>query len=837
MSKKGGSGERERPDFNVIEILESAASWKRGLTVVFFLLLVLCVFMPELCFQNKIFLVPDTKAPLSFAAIGKESLESGTYPLWNPYLFCGMPSYPSLAYTPYVYPLSFVTHVLHSYLRFPESIWLLFHYLLAGVGVYLLTRSLRIGAAVALLAGATFMLMPNFIAVGANGHGSQACAIAYMPFALLFGRNIFRGRRRVLMTVLLAVALGFQMLRGHVQISYYTFLLIGLLYIFESIHLLRKGESRSVLINFIFTAVALAAAIGIASVLIFPVREYASLSIRGGGGSGGLDYGYATSWSLHPKEIWTFVFPWAYGFGKMTYWGSMPFTDFPNYLGIVTVVFSILAIPFVRHRWKWFLIVAAVLSTMISFGKHLPVLYDPLFKFLPFFNKFRVPVMILIVQQLALVVLMAMGLDRVLRMHGDEAEARRLDANKMKWIMIALSVVLIIILASSGSIKDSIMDNTALQNRVRGNWLEFGAGEFTGDLAKTVVLLLVVAVALFLFLLKKLKLSHFVIVIAVISLLDLFIVNRPILHPEKGWKADELKIIRSAGERRQFMEPDAIARFLGNDGSLFRIFPVPAVPFGQWSHSVSPFSENKYMISKIFSMGGYHAAKLRNYQDVMDVMFESFNAGVFPIKILNMLNVKYVVFPAEYHRRYEGYQVSRLKGILESSGFLPVWKKGNNFVYENPQALPRAFLVDAVKVVSREEALRSLTMKEFDPSREVLLEKEPDARPVSIEGSSVRIASYNINSITMEAHIEKPCMMVLGEIAYPDWKAEVDGQEREILTANYCLRAISLSPGDKNIVFRFSSGILSFSLIVSIVTFALAILVPVLHERLFERRE
>ncbi|MCK5547639.1 MAG: hypothetical protein KAI64_01395, partial [Thermoplasmata archaeon] len=365
----------------------------------------------------------------------------GTYPLWNPYLFCGMPSYPTQAYTPFVYPVSFFTHVLHAYLHFPEMTWLLLHYLLAGAGAYLLLRSLGAGAAVSLLGGAMFMIMPNYIAMGAHGHGSQACAVAYMPFALLFALNILRGRKRIVMTSLLAITLGFQMLRGHIQISYYTYLLIGFLFIYEGVALVRRREFSAFASNIAFFAAAFIMALGIASVLVIPVREYSGLSIRGGEG-GGLDYGYATGWSLHPKEILTFILPWSFGFGKVTYWGRMPFTDYPNYIGQVTALFSILGIFILRGRAKWFLLTAAALATLISFGRFFPVLYDPLFRFLPWFDKFRVPVMILIVQQLVLVVLAGLTMEELLRRAGQGALPGWLTADRLKWMLIAFAAVL-----------------------------------------------------------------------------------------------------------------------------------------------------------------------------------------------------------------------------------------------------------------------------------------------------------------------------------------------------------------------------------------------------------
>lgn len=822
MKGKSGPGAHKRRGLDVVDLLESAAPWRRGLAVVAFLALVLCVFFPELVFQNRIFLVPDATAWESFASVGRETLESGTYPLWNPYLFCGMPSYPSQAYTPYVYPVSFLTHILHAYLGFPEMAWLLIHYLLAGVGVYLLCRSLGIRSAVSLLAGVVFMTIPNYLAIGANGHGSQACSIAYMPYALLLARNVLRGYRRIPMAAILAITLGFQMLRGHIQISYYTYLMIGLLLIFESIHLLRKGDKRAVLLNLGVIFCAIIAALGIAAVLVLPVRDYASLSIRGGGSGGGLDYGYATGWSLHPKEMMTFLFPWAFGFGKATYWGEMPFTDFPNYLGIVTVVFSVVALFLVRDRWKWFLILTAALSTLMSFGKFFPVLYKPMFRLLPYFNKFRVPVMVLIVQQLALVVLMGMGIEEFLRRYREGKLPDVFKAKFMKLIVIGGLVILVLILLASGGIRDSVTSSAASTNKVSAEWALEGARAFTGDLIKTVTLFVSVFALLYLSAARKSLPGLLFLVLAVIAVADLFFTGEPILHPEKTWKSDGYRIIRPVSERENYKRPDEVIGFLKEDTSYFRIFPAPAAPFGQWSHSTPPFSDNRFMVSGIFSLGGYHAAKLKSYQDVMDQMFASFNRKKVPVQILNMLNAKYIV--------------SMFPLFREGSSFPLLRQLGGTYIYRNESALPRVFIVDRFRVLSSGDALKSLLSPAFDPSHEVLLEKEPPVIPESAEGSHAEIVDYRLNYIKIETHIEKPCILVLGEIAYPDWKAEVDGRETEILTSNYCLRALAMDTGDHEIEFMFSSRILRISLIVSITALVLAAAVPPLFWLFVERR-
>ena len=815
MKKKGETRTNQPRGFDLIERLDGSAPWKRGLTLIVFLAVVLCVLMPELVFQNKIFLVPDATSWESFASVGRVSLEKGTYPLWNPYLFCGMPSYPSLAYTPYVYPISFITHLLHTFFKTPEMMWLLLHYLMAGIGVYLLCRCLGVRPSISMLAGAAFMLMPNYLAAGANGHGSQVSSIAYMPYALYFARNIYRGRRRLVIAALLAITLGFQMLRGHIQIAYYTYLLVGLLFIFEAVYSFRKGDRRSVLVNLAVTVVVCIAAVGIAAVLVIPVRDYADLSIRGGGAAGGLDYGYATGWSLHPKEMLTFAFPWAYGFGKATYWGEMPFTDYPNYLGAVTVVFCLLALALVRDRWKWFLVITALIATVVGFGRFFPILYKPMFELLPFFNKFRVPVMILFVQQLALVALMGMGIEAFVRRMRDGDLPSWLRPPSMKWIVIGGVVVFLLVLVGSGSITDSVSRQALASGKVRGEVAPLAGEAYTTDLVKTIALYTLLAAIVYFAVRRGVLPGALILALAFIAVVDLFVVANPILHPEEGWKNERYRIIRSVKARENYKKPDEVVNFLKTDDSYFRVFPAPAAPLGRWSHSTPPFSDNRFMISRIFSLGGYHAAKLKNYQDVMDTMFGSFNKGIIPLNILSMLNAKYILATAPL--------------LKESQIFPLVWQQGNMHVYENTAVCPRVFLVDSFRVMERDRIPGMLLTSGFDPSREVLLSEPPAVIPESVEGSSVEIVDYRLNGIVVNAHIERPCLLVMSEIDYPDWRAVVDGEETRILTANYCLRALPLTPGDHEIHYIFKSDILITSLIISIVVFCVVVLVPVIH--------
>ncbi|MCK4538070.1 MAG: YfhO family protein [Candidatus Krumholzibacteria bacterium] len=795
--------------FDPVTWLDSAANWQKGLVLVVFLVIVLCLLVPDLIFSNKIFLVPDTKAPISFSEVGKQELTEGTYPLWNPYLFCGMPSYQSLSYTPYVYPPAFLTYILQEFMGFPEMTWLLIHYLMAGVGIYLLVRSFDVRSSIAIMAGAIFMIMPNFIAVGAHGHGSQACSTAYIPFALLFCRNILSGRSRLLNSGLLAVALGFQMLRGHIQISYYTYLIIGFFVLLHSVCLARDRKWKELAGNIGLLVFSMVLALGISSVLVFPVRAYADYSIRGGDG-GGLGYDYATGWSLHPREMLTFIFPWSYGFGKGTYWGSMPFTDYPNYLGVITAVFSLLAMTVVRTRWKWYFFSAAVLATLISFGRFFPVLYDPMFRFMPFFNKFRVPVMILIVQQVMFVVLMALGIEEYIRLSSEDRLPAFLRVEKLKWVLIAMAALLVIVLVAGNSIQDGLAGDTAVRGRVRPQMIRVAASSFATDLVRTLFIVAAVVGILFVASWKRLKPGLVITFLALLALFDMITIDHSVLRPEKTWASDRYRIIQKVEARDSFKEENKVAPILAFDDSMFRVFPVPYAKPGSWSHNAFPFSDNSYMISGVFSLGGYHAAKLKNYQDVMDVIFASFNRGRIPDKILNMLGAKYFV--------------SLQPLSWERFGYTKIHEEEGNNIYLNPAALPRVFFVDRIKVMTKDEALTHLVSSTFDPSSEVLLQAIPEGTIDSAVGSSAEITDYRLNSIKINANVDKSCIMVLSEIDYPDWTAEIDGEKVPVITADYCLRAIVVGPGEHEVVFRYESPLLKRSLIVSVISLLISLL-------------
>jgi hypothetical protein len=227
-----------------------------------------------------------------------------------------MPSYSSGAYNPLIYPPDWPVAIVQKVLPFlPGVSWMLLYYFLAGLGTFLLARSWGASTAGALVAGLGFMITPNFDANGAHGHGSQVVNEAYLPWLLWLTSRIWRGAR-LTDAALLALLVGFQLLRGHVQIAYYGWLAIGLLSLFELGRTLAQPNGpRAAAPRVALVGGALVLGFALSSFFSLPIREYAEHSIRAAGEGGGVTYAYATGWSLGPLETLTFLVPGALGFG------------------------------------------------------------------------------------------------------------------------------------------------------------------------------------------------------------------------------------------------------------------------------------------------------------------------------------------------------------------------------------------------------------------------------------------------------------------------------------------------------------------------------------------
>ncbi|HHE07812.1 MAG TPA: hypothetical protein ENL01_02740, partial [Chlorobaculum parvum] len=258
---------------------------------------------------------PDSVTPMALdKALHALQEPSGHYPLWQPWTFCGMPTVGAFSYLSGLYLPNVVFDFLH---LDPMHIQLL-HLVFAGLGCFVLARHLGLGSTAALLAGSAFMLNPYMTAMLAYGHGSQLMTAAYMPWVLWAALRLAE-RGGFADAGLLALMLGLQLQRAHVQIAWYTWMLAVPLLIVKILVEKKKGGSTIKTSGLALAALVLGVAIALQVYL--PVLGYLPFSARGGAGDAAEAYRYATMWSMHPAELLTYLLPGAYGFGGVTYWG------------------------------------------------------------------------------------------------------------------------------------------------------------------------------------------------------------------------------------------------------------------------------------------------------------------------------------------------------------------------------------------------------------------------------------------------------------------------------------------------------------------------------------
>jgi hypothetical protein len=558
-------------------------------------------------------------------------------------------------------------------------------------------------------------------------------------------------------------------------------------------------------------AVVVLVSLLIAAVLYLPLHDYAKYSIRGASSSGGLDYGYATNWSLHPSEMLTFLVPFSFGFGKDLYLGHMPFTDYPNYLGVVVLAFACVAVFRVRGRWVAFLVFVALVATLVSFGKFFPALYGPLFKFAPFFSKFRVPVMVLIVQQLAVILLFSIGLDHVLK--SERARVRR-------WALRGLvvgGVCFVLALLSQGYWSEGFARGAA--SRVRATqdpaaqlMVARMAGDFLArDLIQLSTIAVLLAGAAFAFASSpRMRPALFAGAVLVLGMVDYYRVDRFILHPERFRRHDGYRIIQERSTLARYTASDPLIDFLRQREGVFRVLPLDDLDNPV---SNSAFMSNRYMVFDIASVGGYHPAKLSLYDEFMRALAVSMQNRRF--HLVNMVNARYLVSGVR---------------LPDHPALTAVWVgedyEGNTrAVYENRDAFPRAWVAGEFVVATGEDALAMLAEGAVDLRRTVILAQAPAVAPVAGDSAEVSLTRRNAREIALTVDLDRPGIVVVGDAYYPDWKATVDGQATEILRANHAFRAVALGAGRHEIVMRYDASLLRKGATISVTTVVLTLLV------------
>ena len=764
----------------------------------------------EVSLGGRTFVSPDATNPVGFVRIGEQSLwQDKVYPLWNPFVFLGMPSFGSGAYNPLIYPPDWPLALVQKVLPLPDMTWMLLYYFLGAVFMFVLAREWGARPEGALLGAVAFMFQPNLVAVGAHGHGSQLVDSAYLPLMLWLAT---RWLRKADLTSLgwLALAGGFQFLRGHVQICFYTWMAIGIYALVEVVLSVREPKQLTPrFARALALGAAAALAFGVAGVYNLPLKDYAQYSIRGGGdAAGGAGFAYATGWSMAPYELPASIFANWVGFGGATYWGGMPFTDYPNsYVGIIVVLLALPAL-FLGGAPRVFAWVLALFALLVSLGSHFP-LYGFLYEHLPMFNKLRIPVMIVILFQLAMALFAAWGWSAVLEPSKDPKAS--FGSRERVLLGAAAALVLlgvVVALGGEGLRAWYVKMALSLKPQYSAEAGNFAFQAFTGDALRAVVLGLLAVGLAFAVMRRKLGAALASVGLLVLLLFDIWPVSNQVMAPTIGEP-----LAKSLDFGR-----DDVVEFLEKQG-----------PWGSFRVLYPQLNDNRLAGFGIAHLGGYHAAKPQLYQDLVPT-----GSGIImDPRMWALLNVKYLVLA----QAVTAEQLPQVLGPMAPL-FRPVFSGAGGGVYEYAAAQPRATLVAAYGVVpdTGRAAIDSIAVGAHDPASFTWLTKDPGVALGPITGGKAEIVNYKLHEVDVKVETPGAAILRLADMYYPDWSATIDGKPAEILRADHSLRAVVVPAGVHTVSFRFESKAFRNGLLLSMVSAAFAVALLVAGWLLSRRR-
>ena len=805
------------------------------LAVLLFAVLAFAYFFPA-DIEGRILYRHDASAGRGAGQEGIEYLQkTGERSRWTNALFGGMPTYqmaPSYGST------DLLTKAVNAYhLWLPENVWFVFAYLL---GFYILLRAFDFRQHLAALGSIIWAFSTYFLIIIAAGHIWKVWALAYLPPMIAGIVLAYRGKY-LWGLLLTAVFTAFEINANHVQMTYYYLFIILALVVAWLVEAVQQKQMARFLKA---TAVCVVGAtIGLCINLsnLYHTWEYSKESMRGKSElvkqnsanqtSSGLDRDYITQWSYGIDETWTLLIPNTKGGASMPlsmnetamkhanpdyasiydqigqYWGEQPGTSGPVYVGAFVMLLFILGLFIVKGPVKWALLAATILSIMLSWGKNFMAFTDFFLDYVPMYAKFRTVASILVIAEFTIPLLAMLALKELF----DKPELMR---QRMKYVCISFLLTGVVSLLFSlmpeaffGSFVSS-SEMRALQSLppehiqpLIANLTEMRQAMFTSDALRSFYIILAGTGVLLAVAFGKLKKEYAVGIILVLCLVDLWTVNKRYLN-------DEMFVPKS--EREAPQQKTQTDELILRDETLdYRVLNLASNTFNE--------NETSYYHK---SIGGYHAAKLRRYQEMIEAyinpeMQKLFRAvgeaagdmtqvnGDSICPVLNMLNTRYFIFP------------------LEGGQTVPI---------QNPYVYGNAWFVDQISYVDNAnaelETVGKLNLR-HQAVADAKFKTQLGEAAVQDTASVVTITSYEPNRLKYDVNTGKGGVLVFSEIYYPGWTATVDGQPAELGRVNYILRAIHLQPGKHQVELAFFPKSVSVTETVAYIAFVLLLLIVV----------
>ena len=768
--------------------------------------------------QGKILFQHDASAGVGAAQEMTEyQNRTGETTRWTNSIFGGMPTYqmsPSYQSTD---GLSQVMNAYHLWL--PDNVWFLFAYLL---GFYILLRAFDFRQSLAALGSVMWAFSSYFLIIIAAGHLWKVMALAYLPPMIAGVVLAYRGRY-LSGFIVTALFTAFEIKANHVQMTYYYLFII----LFMVIAYLVKFVREKQLVVFLKATGVLAAAalIGIAINLssLYHTWQYQKESMRGKSElvkkdaanqtSSGLDRDYITQWSYGIDETLTLLVPDAKGGASVPlsknatamakadpqiqsmipqlydafpqYFGTQPGTSGPVYVGAFVLFLFILGLFIVKGPMKWALLAATILSVLLAWGHNFMGFTNFFLDYIPMYAKFRTVASILVIAEFTIPLLAALTLKKIV----DEPDVLSKQM-KFAYISLALTAGVAALIALFPDMMGPFVSEQERQmigsiqgmdggtaRTILANISDMRAAMVSSDAWRSVIIILIGFALLFAYKLKKLRADYMIAALLVLCLVDMWQVDKRYLN-------DEMFVPKS--ERDMPQQPTATDTEINKDKSLdYRVLNFASNTFNE--------NETSYFHK---SIGGYHPAKLRRYQEMVDAyivpeMQKAMQAiaakggnmqqvdGVKLFPVLNMLNTKYFIFP------------------LQGGATIPL---------KNIYAQGNGWFVDKIDYVADANAEYAEVGK-IDVRHEAVADKQFEAvlgqAKANDSTATVKLDKYEPNNLQYTVNSKNGGIVVFSEIYYPGWKATVDGQSVELGRVNYILRAVNVKPGKHIVVLDF----------------------------------
>ena len=796
--------------------------------------------------QGKILFRHDSQASVG---LGQELTEyeqrTGEVTRWTNSLFSGMPTYQiSPAYSS-TDGLSAAMSAYHLWL--PDYVWFLFAYLL---GFYILLRAFNFRQSLAALGSILWAFSSYFLIIIAAGHLWKVMALAYLPPMIAGVVLAYRGKY-LWGFIVTVVFTAFEVKANHVQMTYYYLFIVLFMVVAYLVQAIREKRFQHFLkaSGVLVAAALIGVAINISN--LYHTWEYQKESMRGKSEltkansanqtSSGLDRDYITQWSYGIDETLTLLVPDAKGGASVPlsqnatamakanpevqnmlpqlyeavpqYFGTQPGTSGPVYVGAFVLFLFVLGLFIVKTPLKWALLAATILSVLLSWGHNFMGFTNFFLDYVPMYAKFRTVASILVIAEFTIPLLAALALKRIV----DEPTVLTKNM-KFVYASLALTAGVALVMALMPSMMGPFVSDQErqmlsgiqgmtpdVQNMMLSSIATMRAAMVSADAWRSIIVIIIGLAMLLLYKAQKIKAIYLIVGISALCLIDLWQVDKRYLN-------DEMFVPKS--ERDTPQQATATDMEILKDKALsYRVLNFASGAFNE--NNTSYFHK---------SIGGYHPAKLRRYQEMIDkyiapemqaamqaigskggVMSEVDGRKLFPV--LNMLNAKYFIVP--------------LQGNATTS-------------IQNPYAQGNGWFVDKLTYVADANAEYAEVGK-IDVSHEAVADKKFEVvlgqTAANDSTASVVLTKYEPNNMTYTVNSAKGGVVVFSEVYYPGWSATIDGQPAELGRVNYILRALNVKTGKHEIVLDFHPS--SISITETIAYTALAVLLLAICAALF----